>query len=292
MGVANQSASIRRVMRLDNILDNEAAPTVATAADKVAAAPPAQDDVAMTDAPTPAPERETTSGKLSEDGDEETDNSASEEVEREFECKYNEYERCRTGQVTLKLSRKVISNHFGRNKGCTRLIQDWPLFCRKHYQRATYHPKKWQMRKINLIIRQLEIIEKDMPGTKYTISLKKSEMDRLNSFARATDSGKSLEDAAQLVEPNSDVKSFQAPIDVLREIQPDLGQHKTRQEVQEVMRLIHDMVDQGECEQVPAIEFLPEIQPPKMKPVKKAGPNKAEASSRISSKGAIKKTSK
>ena len=52
---------------------------------------------------------------------------------------------------------------------------DWPLFCRKHYQRATYNQKLWQSRKITLMLRQFNIIEAQFPGTKYIVAPKKTE---------------------------------------------------------------------------------------------------------------------
>jgi hypothetical protein len=36
----------------------------------------------------------------------------------------DDYNECKTGQYTMDLSRKVISDHFGRNKACTRIIKD------------------------------------------------------------------------------------------------------------------------------------------------------------------------
>ncbi|KAF2749590.1 hypothetical protein M011DRAFT_389580, partial [Sporormia fimetaria CBS 119925] len=181
------------------------------------------------------------------------------QTKREFRCMNDEYSECRTGQYTLKLSRKVISNHFGRNKACTRLITSWPLFCRKHYQRATYKPALWQRRKVALILRQFAIIEEQFPGTTYTVSLKKSEMERLNTFARAMDSGKTASEAGALVKEEEGGKAFMAPIDVLRELQHELGRGKTLDDVRGVMALVNTMLRDGETKEVPSIEFLPEI---------------------------------
>ncbi|KAF1994980.1 hypothetical protein P154DRAFT_566996 [Amniculicola lignicola CBS 123094] len=179
--------------------------------------------------------------------------------EREFICMNDEHSHCQTGQVTLSLSRKVISDHFGRNKACTRAITDWPLFCRKHYQRATYKPDLWQVRKIDLIARQLDIIEAQFPGTTYQVCLKKAEESRLNEFARKIAGGMSLAEASALVAPKDSVKSFQAPINVLRQLEFSLGNGKTLDEVKSTVALILDMLRLKETSQVPSIEFLPGI---------------------------------
>ena len=89
----------------------------------------------------------------------------------------------------------------------------------------------WQKKKIELIDNQFGVIESTCPGTTYNISLKKSEDARVNTYARLTDQGFSHKDASEHtdVAPNPKVKSFQAPIQVLREIAPYLGAGKDRQ---------------------------------------------------------------
>jgi len=179
-------------------------------------------------------------------------------VEREFECKNDDYAECQTGQYTIALSRKVISDHFGRNKSCTKVIKDWPLFCRKHYQRATYNSDQWQARKLQLVLRQFKIIEEQFPGTMYTVALKKSEEDRLNLYSRKVASGMDNEDAAEFVVPRTN-KHFEAPIDTLRELAMDLGADKTLEEVEQTVHNITNMLELGETKQVPSIEFLPQL---------------------------------
>ncbi|KAF2739671.1 hypothetical protein EJ04DRAFT_572825 [Polyplosphaeria fusca] len=212
------------------------------------------------------------------------DDAADHGAPREFECMFDEYSKCKTGQYNLKLSRKVISNHFGRNKGCTRLITGWPLFCRKHYQRATYKPDLWQRRKIDLIARMLDTIEHDFPGTTYEIALKKSEERRLNEFARKLSGGMSVEMATAATQPNTDIKAFQAPIDVLRHLEPYIGPGKSVVVVKECVSLILDMLVNEETKEVPSIEFLPTL------PGSKAKAPKVKANTaRVSKKGAVKK---
>jgi hypothetical protein len=192
---------------------------------------------------------------------------------REFVCVNDEHTRCQTGQYTKDLSRKVISDHFGRNKACTRDITDWPLFCRKHYQRATYNKEKWQLRKVDLILRQFHKIESEFPGTTYDIAFKKSEEARLNQYSRQVASGLSNEDAALNVEP-ADSKHFEAPIDILRELDQWLGRGKSHEEVQKIVDVIKQMLEEKESSQVPSIEFLPQL------PGKPASPKKTPSKAR------------
>jgi hypothetical protein len=204
--------------------------------------------------------------------------------QREFICKNDETSRCLTGQYEIGLSRKVISDHFGRNKGCTRDLTSWPLFCRKHYQRATYNKDLWQIRKINLIYRQFDVIEKDFPGTTYDVQLKKSEEARLNEYSRKIAGGKTPAEAAAHVAPKAG-KAYEAPIDILRELDnDDLGKNKTIKEVKITIERILEMLadeestEDAKLKQVPSIEFLPnipgKIASPKKTPKKAATPKK------------------
>ncbi|KAF2849863.1 hypothetical protein T440DRAFT_397992 [Plenodomus tracheiphilus IPT5] len=228
------------------------------------------------------------------------------DAERDFICMNDPCGRCMTGQYTKDLSRKVISDHFGRNKACTRDIIDWPLFCRKHYQRATYNKPRWQVRKLELILRQFDLIEEQFPGTTYDIAFKKSEEGRLNKYSRLVASEKTTQEAEQLVLPVAG-KHFEAPIDVLRELDRLMANDKTYAEVRGVVNVISQMLESGDTEQVPSVEFLPKV-PGKTK----KSPSKARASksprtpkrsktpkspgtpgtpSRVSAKGSVKKTS-
>jgi hypothetical protein len=211
-----------------------------------------------------------------------------------FRCMNDEYEECRTGQTTMDLSRKVISDHFGRNKACTRLITDWPLFCRKHYQRATYNQKLWQSRKITLILRQFDIIEAQFPGTKYTVALKKSEEQRLNTFSRKLAAGRTELEATALVAPTEKGKHFEAPVNVLREIEQlnYLGEDKTKAEAEAAVSTIRDMLESEDTNQVPSIEFLPQLDASGHPyDASNRGKSAKKSSARVSKKGAVTKPS-
>ncbi|KNG45881.1 hypothetical protein DDE82_003837 [Stemphylium lycopersici] len=229
--------------------------------------------------------------EASEDGEDVPDS------QREFICMNDEHTRCQTGQYTKGLSRKVISDHFGRNKACTRDVTEWPLFCRKHYQRATYNKAKWQIRKIQLILRQFDVIEKQFPGATYDIAFKKSEEARLNQYSRQVASGLSNEAAEKNVAPVIG-KHFEAPIDVLRELDQWLGRGKSYDEVKKIVDVILQMLEEQECDQVPSIEFLPQLPgksaSPKKTPTKARAakaPKSPNSPSHVSTKGSIKKIS-
>ncbi|OAL52349.1 hypothetical protein IQ07DRAFT_368727 [Pyrenochaeta sp. DS3sAY3a] len=235
--------------------------------------------------------------------------------EREFICMNDEHSRCMTGQYTLPLSRKVISDHFGRNKGCTLLIKKWPMYCRKHYQRATYNKAQWQFKKLYLIDRQFGIIEQEFPGTTYNIQLKKSEEARLNQFARLLAADMTKEQAAEAIQPKSG-KHFEASVPVLVELDHELGKNKTMQQAKHVVKVMQVMLQDKDTDldQVPSIEFLPQIpgtnttpkktpkaratkspktpKTPKSTKSSKTPKDKKTPTSHVSAKGSIKKTQK
>jgi hypothetical protein len=305
--------SIRNAMSFSNLLSDEPAKHKASTLKLVAEAPvfeppstpkrrlsPAEDNIASPADTVMSETSELTEEVDSPDAGEQATVSADDDdlIEREFVCMNDEYSKCRTGQYTLALSRKVISDHFGRNKACTRDLTDWPLFCRKHYQRATYNKELWQVRKVKLILRQFDVIEAEFPGTTYDIALKKSEEDRINEFSRKIAQSMSEEDAAAAVAPVAG-KAFEAPIDVLRELDQYIGKGKTISEVKDAMDVISQMLQEKETEAVPAIEFLPQlpgrIATPKKSPAKERltkSPSKSpsKGSPRTSARGGVKKT--
>ncbi|KAH7083329.1 hypothetical protein BKA63DRAFT_403820 [Paraphoma chrysanthemicola] len=310
----SQVDQVRTKMDINSIL----APTTASpASDVTNAAPvlappttPTKANAAPTEEQTESPNAAMEDVALAEDAAqvEDVDDSAEGDAEdipdeeREFICKNDETSRCVTGQYTKDLSRKVISDHFGRNKACTRDITDWPLFCRKHYQRATYNKKLWQIRKLTLIHRQFDVIESQFPGTTYDIHFKKSEEARLNEYSRKVASGWSEEDAAKAVAPATG-KHFEAPINILRELDLDLGKKRSILEVKEIVEKILEQITEGAADQVPSIEFLPSIPGKTTSPKKVAPktpspkksrsgaktPNSKGTPGRVSAKGSIKK---
>lgn len=124
-------SAIRDAMSLSNLLTDAAAPKAST--------PELAPEVPVLETPStpkrgsapkedvPASPADTVMSDLTEENDDgegtdqpTADTTDDESIEREFVCMNDEYSKCRTGQYTLALSRKVISDHFGRNKACTR----------------------------------------------------------------------------------------------------------------------------------------------------------------------------
>jgi hypothetical protein len=266
---------VRDTMSFSNILAPPTTTAAAATATNTRATPDATSNGPVL-APPSTPTKTATPKREEEDADspdtvmsnvamaEGTDDAAEDDADdipdadREFLCKNDELSRCITGQYTKDLSRKVISDHFGRNKACTRDITDWPLFCRKHYQRATYNKELWQIRKLNLIHAQFGVIEAQFPGTTYDIHLKKSEEARLNEYSRKVAAGWSEQEAEKLVAPTVG-KHFEAPVAILRELDLDLGKNKTIDEVKEVTEKILKQITDRATDQVPSIEFLPNL---------------------------------
>ncbi|KAF2642779.1 hypothetical protein P280DRAFT_548202 [Massarina eburnea CBS 473.64] len=224
---------------------------------------------------------------------------------REFECLNDPQNPCGTDQYTMELSRKGISHHFGRNKASTRLIDFWPLRCRKHYQRSTYTLDAWELRKVALINEQFDEMERHFPGIQYTVTFKKAEENRLNTFSRKLAQGYSVAAAEAEVAHNPKARSFEAPIKILRELEAGLGPNKSIEDVKETLEVIKDMVKHKESQKVPIIEFVPQLNKQRhpIEVVKKAPRSasktsapkkkapKKKAVSRVSEKGSIRKTS-
>ncbi|KAF1834359.1 hypothetical protein BDW02DRAFT_630479 [Decorospora gaudefroyi] len=294
-------ADIRNAMSLDNLLVSEPEAPEASTALKMSEGSEEADvanettsmNTTMTEPIEPEEDQEEAAAEDHDGGDDEGTDVP--DAQREFICMNDEHTRCLTGQYTLDLSRKVISDHFGRNKACTRDITSWPLFCRKHYQRATYSKEKWQLRKVVLILRQFDVIEQEHPGTTYDVAFKKSEEGRLNSYSRQVTSGISNDTAEKYFAPVAG-KHFEAPIEVLRELDQYVGRGKTYNEVKSTTDVILQMLEDKECEQVPAIEFLPQLPnkvvTPKKTPTKvraAKSPKTPKTPSRLSAKGSVKK---
>lgn len=304
---------VRDTMSFSNILSSPAADSTDVLASAPVLEPPSTPknnavvakeeevtppDTAMTDLV------DTVEGGEEDDGGSEAEEDDVPDEDREFICMNDNHTRCKTGQYTKILSRKVISDHFGRNKACTRDITQWPLFCRKHYQRATYNKKLWQIRKLDLIHRQFDVIGDEFPGTTYDIVFKKSEEARLNEYSRKVASGMSEADAKNCVVPKPG-KHFEAPIDILRELYMEVGKGKTIDEVKTIAELIHKMLEDESTEQVPSIEFLPQLPgkvvPSPVKVSKTPSPKKGSRvktpstkgiPGRVSSKGSVEKSGK
>ena len=179
-------------------------------------------------------------------------------VPREFKCLFTE--NCTTNQYLLKDSRKVISDMFGRNKGCTSKLPEF-RFCRKHYQRASYKKDTWQYLKLNLVRQLLSRNEQLNPGVTYSVSLKKSERQRLSEFYQQVHNRERTEDLDKEYRPGpvTDNKTYRAPLNILIEITQKFGgSGKSKKHIEGCVAYIKDCLDQDRCKEVPNVEFLME----------------------------------
>jgi hypothetical protein len=172
----------------------------------------------------------------------------------EFRCAFPQ--GCDQWQKKLGDSRKCVSDYFGRNKKCTKIIpfQRW---CRSHYQRTSYKPDKpdkqrlrsWAKIKTGMIRDTFDIIEDMETGVLYTMVLKKGEQMRLNNHVHQKE---------QPANPKS--KTYQAPMNVLQRIHRDfIGTHKARADVEELVDYIDNLLDDEDVDDVPHFEMLPEF---------------------------------
>lgn len=240
-----------------------------TQADQVATPNGIMDQLADASAPDSLLKEEPNSAQGLELDEDEDSGSYTDEMDielnyREFRCVFDPQTDCMTGQYTMNLARKVISDYFGRNKAETLLINFWPCFCRKHYQRATYNLKPFQRRKIALILSQVAEIEKRHPGTHYKVSLRSCEMDRYSTYASDLTRGVSVEEATAQAAPVEGAKTYQAPIEALCKLQTEghCGKDKTKDEVIRTVNRISEMFENGETNQIVSIEFLPQLRAP------------------------------
>ncbi|OMP88881.1 hypothetical protein BK809_0005602 [Diplodia seriata] len=147
---------------------------------------------------------------------------------REFSC-WVMGDKCNTGQYTLNLSRKMVSDYFGRNKTGTKKVESgrWIRACRKHYQRKSYQDQ-WRWHKGNVVIQQLRMIaaqqqQQQQPRpARFKVSLKSSEARRLSDYKQKLVDERRLFDRTapevNRVDDADGAEAGQAPLAVLQDI--------------------------------------------------------------------------
>ncbi|KAK5003267.1 hypothetical protein LTR16_006490, partial [Cryomyces antarcticus] len=177
------------------------------------------------------------------------------------------------------VSRKVVSQHFGRNKAETKQIpiEYWVLWCRMHYQRASYNAKKpsleaqrnWANIQVELILDQVERIETWSPGKRYHISLIKDAKDRLDREktrllnGEAPQLGPTVTACSKKVNENTDRTPMPFYVDLDRRGLLNGGTRSMAEvlELLEEMRAkINDTTLDPPFTSVPWVEFLPELE--------------------------------
>ncbi|KAL1625217.1 hypothetical protein SLS56_007412 [Neofusicoccum ribis] len=184
----------------------------------------------------------------------------------EFECWVMKGKRCTTGQSTLALSRKMVSDYFGRNKKETAHIEAhrWLRACRKHYQRKSYQGA-WRHYKGTVVLRQLALVSAQEPGLRYCVTLKASEERRLQAhYGKLMAAGRTWDPADPEVAAVDPANPDHAPLAVLRDIKAFVDARKVgpdgemaAEDCEELVTAAVEMVKQGRCTRLPLFEMLP-----------------------------------
>jgi hypothetical protein len=105
-------------------------------------------------------------------------------IKRQFFCECRGAdEPCQTPQAELEFCRKCVSDLFGRNKRCTRAIEQPITWSRSCYQKSDYHQEVWRAAgRSSLVLQQLNRIDDQEPGVLYTIVPIKGDCLRLKSI--------------------------------------------------------------------------------------------------------------
>ncbi|KAK7522362.1 hypothetical protein IWZ03DRAFT_342785 [Phyllosticta citriasiana] len=176
---------------------------------------------------------------------------------REFECTYGN--PCKLGQYTKDLSRKMVSDYFGRNKKATAMIEGkWIVSCRKHYQRLSYQ-ESWPSMKANIVRSQLAEIEAIEPGMPWQIKLKNSEEKRLTRYLHACAQSGTVPDwtaPASVCVPDDKKQSSLA---VLHSLSAFCGANKTRKDCDDAITAATAALSAGRATHFPLFEMIPQF---------------------------------
>ncbi|KAF2099728.1 hypothetical protein NA57DRAFT_55673 [Rhizodiscina lignyota] len=182
--------------------------------------------------------------------------------------------------------RSCVLDLFGRNKKGTKAMKRWPLYCRKCYQQAAYNRAHWPIAKCGLVEATFQFIEMDDPGTAYTVMLRSSEQARLDKAAKMGFDAyiaSGLDNAAELRQATpeedkdgeeisiSDIKHSrfgreskpfkQAPIQILQDFLDNFGgKNKSLDHCREALAWLREQFEQGMVDDLPRVEFLPELE--------------------------------
>lgn len=187
---------------------------------------------------------------------------------------------CTTGST----ARKAVSHFFGRNKSCTLSIPEtmWLYYCRKHYQRVRYRTgSEYAKTQINLVMDQLNKLldwsqTSKASGTgphikDWAVTLRKRAREGLDDHSEgggANGTGR----------PEDSVNGV--PTWVIQ----SRGEGKSEQYIRDIVDRIRLELDNGIVEDIPEIEFLPNVvdtatgQPTKARKANKRKANKASGS--------------
>jgi hypothetical protein len=152
------------------------------------------------------------------------------------------------------MSRKCISDFFGRNKRCTRLIAQPITWCRAHYQQKGYYKEGWNYARLELILQQLIRIQNQQRNITYTIVPIKGEAERALSF---------LQDDCDIPQKETTHKRgqhYRAPRWALMRIFARyIGEKQTFNVVLAFLQWAQEHMQAGHLRRIPQVEFLPEF---------------------------------
>ncbi|KAK8175989.1 hypothetical protein IWX90DRAFT_128551 [Phyllosticta citrichinensis] len=179
---------------------------------------------------------------------------------REFECTYGN--PCMLGQYTVNLSRKMVSDYFGRNKKATAMIEGkWIMSCRKHYQRLSYQ-ESWPFTKADIVQSQLVEINQIEPNMTWEIKLKNSEEKRLTDYLHDCSQNGSApvwsSPTATFIPDGTNGKK-QSSLAVLHSLHGFCGKAKTTQDCRDIIAAATAALHSGKAVQFPLFEMIPQF---------------------------------
>jgi hypothetical protein len=184
---------------------------------------------------------------------EEIDNDAKTK-EREFICEIP-FGCGNYLQYSLKESRKCVSDFFGRNKTCTKLIAQPIIWCRAHYQQKGYHKRTWRFERLQLVSEQFRRIEKQEPSILYTLVPIRGESERIISIVEKD------KDIPPKEATHGRGQHYRAPRWALMRIYNRfVGENFTMEDCIEFLTWAEKHMKLGHLQQIPQIEFLPQFQ--------------------------------
>lgn len=178
-------------------------------------------------------------------------------MEHNSRCQF--MNKCNTDSTDY---RKVVSHFFGRNKKCTTQIPEecWIEYCRKHYQRTKYRTtkderKNWVGVQLDILCRQLTRLERWGEVRSWEIAIRKKERDVLKKeddrMVQIRSSGGTVNQAT----------SNQVHICRERRFLGHCGPNKAYDDVRTLIDFVKREVRRGIFDDMPGLEFLPDIDP-------------------------------
>ena len=149
---------------------------------------------------------------------------------------------------------KVVTDFFGGSKRQGKQISQWFILCPKHFRQLAHDGPTFQYVRLELVSRQLSLVEILFPGTRYTIRLLDCDFRRIQN-----DDHKAL-----MYDANGrDKYGDPLPLSFLRSIQVYFcGSNKSMTQVLQLVDRLRSDLNGGVISEVPIIEFLAAVPKP------------------------------